>query len=204
VPQNPRSGLLLIPLPERATVDDSFELIPLLAEAENVQGDVILDASKTTVFGPFGVGVIASTMALRRTRGYQTSFVGPRNVPAQVFLDEIGFFRAVAGEQPRPGTLEMRQLHALDAMYTDGVVQLLVANVPGINEDNGYAIQLCLNELLQNVFEWGESRVGCFVLARWYRNTRSARLAVVEGDTVSPQSSAAPRSGVCNVAPIRK
>jgi anti-sigma regulatory factor (Ser/Thr protein kinase) len=52
--------------------------------------------------------------------------------------------------------------------------------VPGMDEETSYPIQLCLNELLQNVFEWSHSPVGCLVLARWFHRTRSVRLAVVD------------------------
>jgi hypothetical protein len=49
-----------------------------------------------------------------------------------------------------------------------------------MTEENSYPVELCLNELLQNVFEWAESGPGCLVLARWYHRTRSVRLAVVD------------------------
>ena len=71
---------------------------------------------------------------------------------------------------------EIRQLRALNALYTSQVTDLLERGVDGINSDNSYPIQLCLNELLQNVFEWSESRIGCTVLARWYKATRSVKM----------------------------
>jgi signal transduction histidine kinase len=43
-----------------------------------------------------------------------------------------------------------------------------------------YPIQLCLNELLQNVFEWADSAIGCVVLTRWYHRSRSVRMAVID------------------------
>jgi signal transduction histidine kinase len=77
-------------------------------------------------------------------------------------------------------SLELRQLYALDPLYTEAVVELLTEGVEGITKENSYPIQLCLNELLQNAFEWSRSQVGCFVLARWYKKTGSVRLAVVD------------------------
>src|SRR6185503_6090513 len=38
----------------------------------------------------------------------------------------------------------------------------------------------CLNELLQNVFEWSDSPIGCTVLTRWYHKTRSVLITVVD------------------------
>ena len=105
----------------------------------------------------------------------------PTDDDARDFVKEVGLDRFVAGEKTGLGTLEIRQLDALDAVYTMRVVDLLADRVPSkITEANSYPIQLCLNELLQNVFEWSQSPVGCFVLARWFRKSRSVRLAVVD------------------------
>jgi signal transduction histidine kinase len=138
-----------------------------------------MDASEIERFGPLGVAMLASCFATRRAAGRETTLIPPLNVGAAEFLDEVGFERVAHGGA-RVGTLELRQMHNLDALYTQNVAEMLVTGVPSITDDNSYPIQLCLNELLQNVFEWSNSRVGCFVLARWFKQTRSVRLAVVD------------------------
>jgi signal transduction histidine kinase len=84
------------------------------------------------------------------------------------------------GEQTGVGTLEIREMHALDPTYTRHVTDILTRGVQGVTDENSYPIELCLNELLQNVFEWSESPIGCTVLTRWYHRTRSVRLTVVD------------------------
>src|SRR5258708_3172127 len=170
----------VVPLGSRATVAESAALVSACAEAEATLEDVELDASEVSRFGPLGVALIATCFAMRRSAGRTTAFIPPIKQSASEFLHEIGFERIANGGAAAEGTLELRQMHALDAMYTQDVANLLVRGVPGITEDNSYPIQLCLNELLQNVFEWSHSPVGCFVLTRWFKDSRSVRLAVVD------------------------
>jgi hypothetical protein len=169
-----------IRVPARATIADSYQLIGRCSEMEQEQGPVILDASKTKMFGPFGIALLAASCALRRITDRETVLVLPNDPEPRDFVEEVSFDGFIRGESPRAGTLAVRQMRALDAVFTDNVADILVRGVPGINEDNVYPIQLCLNELLQNVFEWSGSPIGCTVLTRWYRQTRSVRLAVVD------------------------
>lgn len=167
--------------PERATDNDSYQLARFCSELDRQSDALVVDCRDTLRFGPLGVTMLASAIALRRTRGWQTELALPTDDDARGFVKEVGLDRFIAGETTGLGTLEVRQLHALDAVYTLSVVDLLAQGVPGrITEANSYPIQLCLNELLQNVFEWSQSPVGCVVLARWFRKSRSVRLAVVD------------------------
>jgi anti-sigma regulatory factor (Ser/Thr protein kinase) len=132
------------------------------------------------MFGPFGVALLASSIATRHLAGCRTRIRAPSNPVAAQFLEEIGLASFAEGRTTGIGTLEVRQLEALDASYTQAVTEMVMRGVPGTDDQTGYLIQLCLNELLQNVFEWAESPMGCTVLARWYHKTRSVRLAVVD------------------------
>lgn len=167
-------------LPKRATVNESFQLIKFCSELERAREEVQLDTTQTEMFGPFGLTLLASSIALRTDSGFATTVDIEGSTETGEFLREIGFDRFARGEETGLGSLEVRQLSALDALYTESVARLLVAGVEGFDSAASYPIQLCLNELLQNVFEWSESPVGCFVLCRWYRKTRSVRLAVVD------------------------
>lgn len=169
-----------IPLPVSATVNDTYQLLQLSAEAESATEAVDLDASNTSRFGPLGVAIVAASAAIRRQAGLDTELILPKSEGVRAFVSEVALDRAVAGTAVNAGALELRQFHTLDAVYTERVAQMLLHGVPGMTEAQSYPIQLCLNELLQNVFEWAESPIGCFVLARWYKKTRSVRLAVVD------------------------
>ena len=167
-------------LPERATINESYQLIKKCTEVESEPGEVELSAENTGYFGPFGVALVAATLAMRRKAGRATSLTLPHDADARRFVDEVGLMAFAHGEATGHGTLEVRQLLALDAVYTQTVTSILMRGVPGITEDSAYLVQLCLNELLQNVFEWAHSPIGCCVHTRWYAQTQSVRLAVVD------------------------
>jgi anti-sigma regulatory factor (Ser/Thr protein kinase)/anti-anti-sigma regulatory factor len=169
-------------IPRRATLEGSYDLVQAFAAAMQEPEALTLDCAGTEFFDPFGVALIAALIASRRQdqNPRATSLVPPRDPEANHFVAEVGLDRFANGESTGRGTLEIRQLHALHANYTSAVTKMLVRGVPGITEENSYPIQLCLNELLQNVFEWSESPIGCVVLARWYLKTRSVKLCVVD------------------------
>lgn len=132
------------------------------------------------MFYPFGVAVLAACAAVCRSKGHQVDLVLPENESARDFALEVGLDRFVRGEQTGVGTLELRQLHGLDGLYTEQVTEMLTRGVPGMDDVTSYPIQMCLNELLVNVRDWSRSGIGAIVLARWYRNTSSVRLSVVD------------------------
>ncbi|MBN2192115.1 MAG: hypothetical protein JW751_04805 [Polyangiaceae bacterium] len=140
-----------VALSGRATVTESRNVIIACTALEHERGPAVLDLSAATRFGPFGVGMLATAIALRRHSGHATELILPADDAGREFLEEVGLPRFVRGEEPRAGTLELRQLHALDPVYTEAVTQMLVRNVAGIDEAAAYTVTLCLNELLQNV-----------------------------------------------------
>jgi hypothetical protein len=171
----------ILVVPSRVTDNDSYQLTKLCFEADRIKGELTLDCSNASRFAPLGLAMVASIVALRKEAGKATVVIPPNDADTRAFLDEVGFDGLVAGRDARPGTLELRQMKALHATYTQQVVDLLAKRVSGaITAENGYPIQLCLNELLQNVFEWSASPIGCIIFCRWYRQTKSVRLAVVD------------------------
>lgn len=172
--------MLRLQLPARATVGESYQLIELCNEAEREVGEVEIDCVETKTFGPFGVALIASLLSMRRKSERLTRLTPPRTPEAKAFVEEVGLTKFATGHATGHRTLELREMTALDAVYTESVTSMLTRGVPGMTSENSYTIQLCLNELLQNVFEWSESPIGCIVLARWYKKSRSVRLAVVD------------------------
>jgi len=181
----------LIQLPTRATVEESFQVLNACEQIERLGKVLAIDASTTTMFGPMGVALLALALARRRTAGLpDLTLRKPESGEARRYLEEVGFSRFLtsehANENPSAGTLEMRHLFQLVPVYTEQMARLIADRVPGTPEEVSYLIQLCLNELLQNVFEHAESKEGCFVLARWYAKTRSVRIAVADGGVGIP------------------
>lgn len=170
----------VISLPNRGTLEQTNELIHAFNLADRETAPVDLDCGPVTLFGPFGVTLIAAIIAVRRRDGRQTRVLPSNDEEVTHFIREVGLDRFALGEQTGVGTLEIREMHALDPTYTRHVTDMLVRGVQGVTQENSYPIELCLNELLQNVFEWSESLIGCTVLTRWYHKTRSVRLTVVD------------------------
>ncbi len=159
---------------------DSYSTIRACDELESAPDGAVLDATRTEKFEPIGAAIIAASVAERRASGRSTHFARPVNESAAHFVQEVHLDRLINGQVTDTlGTLAIRQLSTLDPSYTAGVAALLEA-VPGMDEATAYPVQLCLNELLQNVFEWADSRIGCVVLTRWFNKARNVRIAVVD------------------------
>jgi len=175
-------------LPMRATVRESHEILRCCADIERNEGKLTLDAGPCERFDPLGATLIALAVARLEHAGHgPVELVPPSDEGVARFLREIAFPLYVTGTSeerraaPRHGTLEMRQLERLDPVYLKDVADLLAGRVPGTSEEVSHLIQLCLNELLQNVMDHAESALGCLVHTRWHRQEQNVRLAVVDG-----------------------
>lgn len=173
-------------VPVRATLEESYELVDLYRRIETERSARILDASRCERFGPMGTVLLSMALERRRLEGLpELSFAPPASDDCQDFLAETGFSRFTVTPNERAGTtpggtLQMRQLKGLDPLYTESVAELLLHNVQGTSEEASFLVQLCLNELLQNVFEHAESRVGAFVHSRWYKHDGNVRVTVAD------------------------
>jgi hypothetical protein len=155
---------VVLSLPTRGTFERTNELIRLFNEAEKERGAVDLDCGPVTMFGPFGVALIAAIIALRRLDRRQTSLLPSNAEEVRRFVGEVGLDRFALGEQTGVGTLDIREMHALDPTYTCHVTDILTRGVQGVTEENSYPIELCLNELLQNVSNGRNRRLDALYL----------------------------------------
>jgi hypothetical protein len=89
-----------IRVPARAMIADSYQLIGRCSEMEQEQGPVVLDASKTRMFGPFGIALLAASCALRRITDRETVLVLPNDSEPRDFVEEISFDGFIRGESP--------------------------------------------------------------------------------------------------------
>lgn len=185
----PMSAILL---PEQLTSQQTT----LLSRAANAlateaESD-LLDASGVKTFGPLSMVALALAAARRKRAGLSAvDLRRPQDEQAAAYLDEVGFSRLLAGEDPsRRGadTLEIRQMTTHDRMYTERIADVLVGNVEGYDENASHLIHLCLNELLQNVFEWAHSPEGAMVHCRWYRKMANVRIAVADSGVGIPEA----------------
>lgn len=143
--------------PIRATVNESRRLVELCTKAESAPTDVTFDCSSVTQVSPFALAMLASSVAVRRSEGRRTMLLLPTALNAARLFADAELVAFAEGHDTGIRTLGVRQLTALSATYPEAVVEMLANAVPQVNEETAFQIQLCLNELLQNVFEWAES-----------------------------------------------
>lgn len=172
-------------LPSRATVASSDELIKAIAQIDSASGDVLIDASGLERAEPFGTTLLATAIVARESKGLGVTRIRPpKESGVAVFLEEIGFphFGEIKGARPeRKGdTLHMRQLTAMEPLYVHEVANLVQRWVPGTPDTAAELIELCFNELLQNVFEHSDSPVGCFAHSRWFKQKENVKIAVAD------------------------
>ena len=171
----------VVALPERMIATASRGLVAACSQLENARDRAVIDASLTKHLSAFGVAVLAAAVASRQFAGKSTRLRPPLDADMALLVREVEFDRFVAGEaMGSQGTLAVRQLRALDPSYSTQVARTIAAEVPGMVEDDAYVVELCLNELLQNVFEWSESPIGCLVLTRCCPLRQSVELAIVD------------------------
>ena len=186
--------MLTVELPKRLTIGYTRELLAPLDVIEREPARIEIDASKCERFEPLGSAMLALSIARRVKSGRPApQFVWPKDAVVRHYLEEVGWERFIGGRGSdreaggQLGTLEMRQLTARDPTYVQSIADLLAEKVPGTTSAAADLIELCLNELLENVYEWAYERqddrvaLGCFVGSRWFKQHENLKLAVVDG-----------------------
>lgn len=172
-----------VKVPARATREDWAPLARLAADLDAGPDSFILDARDLNRAEPFGTTLLAIKIANRTTEGKTTIVVPPSDERTSDFLSEIGFPNIGSPPLGTAGatTLRMRHMTNLEPMFVEEIARLVQALVPGTPDDAAGLTELCLNEMLQNVFEHSGSLTGCFVHARWFLQGKNVKIAVADG-----------------------
>lgn len=179
-----------VELPRRMLSQHSDAILKATTRIERTPGPITIDATGCEFFGPLGVALLCQALTRRHLNGHVPGALRwPTKAEAAEYLRSIGFERFVRGTEAEPqdpvpsapGNFYIRQLTGLDVVYIRRLAQLLADRVPGTSETVAHFVELCLNELIQNVVEHAHSPVGCFVQAQWYRQEGNVRIAVVDG-----------------------
>ncbi|HEY5962007.1 MAG TPA: ATP-binding protein [Polyangiaceae bacterium] len=172
--------MLRLEMPRRATINESPQLARLVGEAEREKGPLTIDCVKTEAWGPFGVALIASCLAIRKRSGRDTELVAPTADEAAEQFDETGLPLLLSGEsaelngeQVHPITMEAHEPSHELAAALSSPLSAAVQAAPAV-------VTPCLETLLDNLFEWSESSVGGFAVVRWHKKTRQVRLALID------------------------
>ena len=111
----------LIQIPARATVTEVSQVIRACTKLERIREPATMDCTQTTMFGPMGIALLAASARVRNSRGFKTDLKLPEDEGAKDFVGEIGLGRFVDGEATGIGTLEVRAMDSLDALYTEAL-----------------------------------------------------------------------------------
>jgi hypothetical protein len=173
-------GMLRLEVPRRATINESPQLARLVGEAEREKGPVEIDCSKIEAWGPFGVALLASCLAVRQKLGRETQFIAPTEADAVESFEQTGLALLAQGNNIG---LNGGQVHPIDLQEHESSNALAVAlssSLGSAAEAAPAVVQPCLQPLLDNLFEWSESIVGGFAVVRWHKKTRQVRFALVD------------------------
>lgn len=180
------ASMALLTAPPRLTLSDSYQAVGIWRELVSADS-VELDLGNCQRWDAAMVAMLSLGFAKRRSLKLPVAKVSlPRDTEVVAFLDELEFRRFLEGRGsaqdagPQRGTLALRHLTSLDRFFVEEAGDLIAERVPGTSVDVAHLVQLCLNELLQNVFEHAASLVGCVVAVRWHAAGGNARISVVD------------------------
>jgi hypothetical protein len=173
-------GMLRLEVPRRATINESPQLARLVGEAEREKGPVEIDCSKVEAWGPFGVALLASCLAVRQKLGRETQLIAPSEGEAVEAFEQTGLALLAKGESVG---LNGGQVHpiAIEEHESSPALAATLSSSLGLAAEAAAAVvQPCLEPLLDNLFEWSESVVGGFAVIRWHKKTRQVRFVLVD------------------------
>lgn len=160
------------------------ELAPLRHRRE---GDrVELDLTQLRYLGPDGVCLIAGAIMEARERGVVIDVRVPNEpAPLVAFLAFSGFNRWILGTAPPESghpdnvTVPIRQFHQSRHQDPKPIVDLINRFEP-VTDDLKLSLEICVAELVQNVEDHAQSPIGALGCARFLRNVRQVRFALVD------------------------
>lgn len=173
--------MLRLDLPRRATLNESPQLTRLVLEAEREKGPVELGCSKTEVWGPFGVALLAASFAVRNRSGRETTLLAPKDdEEASVLLEENGLIRFVQGESSVLDEWQDQVVPFQDPTSPQDWSEKLSLPLTAATAKAPSVVKPCLDVLLANLQRWSESAVGGFVVLRWQKKSHKVKIAYVD------------------------
>jgi anti-anti-sigma regulatory factor/anti-sigma regulatory factor (Ser/Thr protein kinase) len=171
--------------PKLQTVAFSNALIKLCHSARTSGEDtIIFDLSKTTFITPFGLVLLAGTIAECQAQNKKAKYRRPDKSVTQKFLSTIGFnkfFKIPSNGWPEiaSANVQLRRLQQIDYFLTDQILQVFGFSLHMTKGVEG-SLKLALNELMTNVFDHSESVRGCYVCAQRYSLSKKIRLCIAD------------------------
>lgn len=176
--------MLELGFPRLITVPNSMSVLKLCNRAIRRQESPIqFDLTRAEFITPFGATVLAGTNTRCIQQGKEVTYLRPNKNDVEEWLSRISFSRLFQidemNKQIRETSIELRQLRALNPVYTEDLVNLIDHNM-NLSRGVRDSIRLSLQELLTNVFDHSQSDIGCFVCAQVTPRSQLIRLSVTD------------------------
>jgi hypothetical protein len=162
-------------------MNESPQLTRLVLEAEREKGPIEFGCSKTEVWGPFGVAMLAVTFAVRKRSGRETTLLVPKDdEEAAELLEENGLLRFVQGESVVLDEWQDQIVPFPESTSAQDWAEKLSSPLAAATAKAPSVVKPCLEVLLENLQRWSESAVGGFVVLRWQKKSHKIKLAYVD------------------------
>jgi anti-sigma regulatory factor (Ser/Thr protein kinase)/ABC-type transporter Mla MlaB component len=171
-------------------VNDSFAPVRVLIERVEAMLEIAglqpchIDLSRCQYLGPDAVALLAAVIDETRLQGRSLRVTLPE-APAKLrgFCRFSGLEAAIKGtsgsEEASQTVVPLRQI--LRARFTDAEpIIRLVHRQLDISEESEEYLRICVNEVVQNIEDHAESRIGGIMSARYLGRAREVRVAIVD------------------------
>lgn len=169
--------------PKLQTVAFSNALINLCHSARTSGEDtIIFDLSKTAFITPFGLVLLAGTIAECMAQSKKAKYKRPDKSTTRKFLSGIGFneFFKISqngGHTVVSPNVQLKRLKQIDYFLTDQILEVFRHSLH-MSQGVVGSLKLALNELMTNAFDHSESTRGCYVCAQSYHVAKKIRLCI--------------------------
>ena len=145
--------------------------------------EVVFDLSNTEFITPFGIILLAGTIAECLKKDLRVKYQRPKKVSTKRFLSGIGFngFFKLSDEQHKieSSHVQLKRIFTIDSLLTDQIVEVFDHALHMSDGVRG-SLKLAINEVMTNAFDHSESRDGCYVCAQNYPQARTIRLCIAD------------------------
>jgi len=176
--------VLVLRYPLSQNVAHSNRLLSYSQQARDCnEKEVIFDLTNTKFMTPFGIVLLAGTIAECLSQGKKVRYRRPSNRKSRQFLSGIGFNQffqlADVDHKIESSHVQLRRLDSIDYLLTDQIVDVFGYAIRMSDGLQG-SLKLALNEIMTNVFDHSGSAKGCYVCAQAYEKEEIIRLCVAD------------------------
>lgn len=171
-----------IVMPQQSIIYYSDEILNKYIEAFEINiRNLALDFSQVTFIDPFAITFVSGMIHLFHKHKRTVFYKPPINLKVKKYLSQIGFdSHFQLGKQIKGTTsIELMQLTSLNYTYIENLINLIDTNM-NLSRGVKDSLKMSIQELLTNVFDHSQSKIGCFACAQYYPNKQLIRLCITD------------------------